>query len=365
MRTERTLIKWSPWLIPMTAAASEIAIRWGQFDSFYIEPHTALMGRLFAGFVLLATLIWATYTASRHMEREFCTTWFDLNKSGGTDDPGWEEVFLLASLDGDADPIALKKSSEPKFSGEMRLKVAVLCPCWVSIGILFAAALDYDLFPRVPGFLRAGDHIPDITTNLTAYLALIAAAVSIGFTYHQLRAKVRADARQVWISKLRNLLAAIIADITELKADWQMKPPADGTADSKEAWRKPSKAQHYERLNRNRLLLELMLNPSEKDHRLLTIVIRALVVPGIWIAGDQYVASDIVADSKSWKNQRLVSEPLHAIAAWRASQMKPTTGGLVQPFPLSKDNWNEVISHLVKLAHVILKREWERVRHTR
>lgn len=347
------------WLLPMTALGSELAIRWRQLDWFFIEPDIALLGRIFGAVVLLAALFWATIAASRFVRSEALTKWFDLSQDGRDADASWEEVFQLASLDADADPIALERNAKLRFSRRMVRRLVYLVLCLVGSGLLFAIAFDYVLFPRVPGFLQPGDKTPDVTTNLTAYLALLAAAVSIGFTYHQLRAKVRADARLVWIKDIRKLMADIIADITGLKPNWQKLHPTREAADTENAWKVGAGyIDRYTRLNKNRLLLELMLNPREKDHRLLTIIVRALVVPGIKIRADGHVADEIEDESVDWELSDLKKSVLYRLAT-RDNCLKDKDSAV------AKANWNDAVSHIVKLSHVILKREWERVRHTR
>lgn len=92
--------------------------------------------------------------------------------------------------------------------------------------------------------------------------------------------------------------------------------------------------------------LELYLNPSEKDHRLLMLIIRAFVISEVKIAIDnnlqEFTKNELAAMPKVLKNIIMDRE-----------------------VPTEKDDENGAISYIVKLSHVILKREWERVRSTK
>jgi hypothetical protein len=160
--------------------------------------------------------------------------------------------------------------------------------------------------------------------NLTAYLALIAAAASIFFAYLQLRAKVRTDNRQVWIDRARSHLAAVV-ELASLHSE------AGATA-APDLWREFASLK---------LELELMLNSSERDHRLLAFLIHelALLRDG---------SAQAIPDSENLK--ALIEEDSDL------------------PFDDWLPEWNQrgqLVTYILRLSHVVLKREWERVKHTR
>jgi hypothetical protein len=181
---------------------------------------------------------------------------------------------------------------------------------------------------RLPAFIWAApgnrsdlvEAVANASGNLTAYLALLAGAISIIFTYHQLRAKVRADNRQAWIDKARRLLAQIIADA--------------------DAGRSSAKA-----ISR-RLELKLMLNPKEKDHRILTFLLQRLarvqdqeqIEPGQHLR--RVVGEELARSPKHHRYQHLLNL-------------------------FDEGDRGTLVSYVVRLSHVLLKREWERVKHTR
>ena len=106
--------------------------------------------------------------------------------------------------------------------------------------------------------------VMNLSANLTAFLALLAAAVSIYFTHRQLQAKVKADSRQAWIDKLRARIARTIslADMVRYAND------------------KSCSDDIHQKMFESRLEMELMLNPSEKDHRMLMFLVQKLTLFG-------------------------------------------------------------------------------------
>jgi hypothetical protein len=171
--------------------------------------------------------------------------------------------------------------------------------------------------------------------NPTAYLALVVGAATIFFTFRQIRAKVRADSRQQWIIHARKLLGEVVALIDQhrdLQASNKFKQAL-------ETW---------EKLNPIRLELELMLNPSEKDHRLLLYLIQRFA---------------------TWRTPRQESQDAQIVRR----SISGMSDGRPGPYKIP-DKWRpiidgrdraELVSYILRLSHVVLKREWERVKHTR
>jgi hypothetical protein len=181
--------------------------------------------------------------------------------------------------------------------------------------------------------------------NLTAYLALLASVVTIVFTYGQLQARVRADSRQQWIIQARTLLADTLAaaDAHRSAAPW-------------------SRTRARQEMDQRRLALELMLNPSEKDHRLLLYLVQRHAL--VELAGE-----DDIQDALSVR---------HSIARSGSSPSTIAAVSFNPPDGIARpdlgDAWNSVLyasrrqdllAYALRLAHVVFKREWERVKHTR
>ena len=180
--------------------------------------------------------------------------------------------------------------------------------------------------------------------NLTAYLALLASGITIVFTYGQLQARVRADSRQEWIIRARRLLADTLA--------------ASEAHRSSAPW---SRATARRKLDRRRLELELMLNPSEKDHRLLLYLVQRHALLGI-------PGEDDIQDAAALRHSISLSGSRPATAA-RVEQDGPD--GALKPD--LGPAWNgvlyairraDLLAYVLRLAHVVFKREWERVKAT-
>lgn len=345
-------IEWS--LLPAVRQTAKLAL----------DLSVAPLYRLVLAVTLVALVVWGSGRLKAAISQWFLKKWWDIGNAKPGGELAWADVFELASLASKHDPIAL---ADPKVhdhpdvdqgatelgvreaaTGAARLMLAVL----IALGGCLALAIDYLLFPRVPALIffdpalkvpaQSGfevGHLIAASGNLTAYLALIAAVISIYFTYHQLRAKVRADSRQAWINEVRQTLSHIVVGISNLFQD--------GRLDRAE----------FEALNRRRLHLELMLNPAEKDHRLLTLLIRACIIPDVSIEGDKHVREQILKDP-------VLHRRLHGPSTEESTSQK-LLWRLVAGKCRAQAHGNDTISYIVKLSHVVLKREWERVRHTR
>lgn len=116
-------------------------------------------------------------------------------------------------------------------------------------------------------------------------------------------------------------------------------------------------------MDERRLALELMLNPSEKDHRLLLNLIQRHALIGLAGEGD-------IQDARSVR---------HSIAQTRGTSLVSPAAVAFDPpddgfRPDLGVPWNKVLyanrredllAYVFRLAHVVFKRERERVKHTR
>jgi hypothetical protein len=179
-----------------------------------------------------------------------------------------------------------------------------------------------------------------LSANLTAFLALIAAAISIYFTHRQLQAKVKADSRQAWIDKLRAHIAGFIAltDAVEELPDGDARQNAQLD------------------LTGRRIEMELMLNPSEKDHRLLMYLSLRLA---FFDAGER--AFNRVHDVRNIKKAIRADSAGHDEATWA-----PLLGAIPGKRATQREaTRSDLVGYTMRLAHVVLKRKWERVKATR
>ncbi len=286
-----------------------------------------------------ALLVWLALALGRRLAETFqrtCfTSWWDPAEVPDGD-LNWEDLKRL--VEPDDDPMVNR--------GFLRTATALafLCKLVAILGMMFicgrlaAASLAH---PELPAFLKLGgneripsDALINLSGNLTAFLALTAAIASIWFANSQLRSKVRADNRQEWLANARTLLGEVVALAREHAV-------ADGTA----------RTSINELLDPKRLRFELMLNPREKDHRLLMHLLRRLAFlhePARAEAADGGTFSKVIGE--------------HCIvSASDATSFREVKWKRV----VDCKEPAELTTYVMRLGHVVLKREWERVKATR
>ena len=298
---------------------------------------------LLAGAVLAVNSLWERATG--RLQRR----WWD-PADGKPEGPlSWDQIHTLVAFDPDHDPLVPVAARRAGRSVREWLPAAVAMT-FVVLATAQALTFLWDPTPW-PGFLSGRDDdrlfrdVVGASGNLTAYLALLASAITIVFTYGQLQARVRADSRQQWIIQARTLLADTLT-----------------TADAHRSAVPWSRTKARQEMDQRRLALELMLNPSEKDHRLLLYLVQRHALIGL--AGE-----DDIQDARSVR---------HSIAGSNSAPSTTSDVAFDPPVGPSRPDlgaaWNSVLyanrredllAYVLRLAHVVLKREWERVKHTR
>jgi hypothetical protein len=283
--------------------------------------------------------------AAERLRRE----WWDPT-DGPPDAPlTWNEVHTLVTSEPDADPLLFVRSKrERRWAREWSPVILCIAALSLAGGQALLFLWDPTAWPAaLTGRVEDGvfRDVVSASGNLTAYLALLASGITIVFTYGQLQARVRADSRQEWIVKARGLLAETLA--------------ASEAHRSAAPW---SRVAARREMDRRRLELELMLNPSEKDHRLLLYLVQRHALAGL--AGE-----DDIQDATSVRHSIAVSGSRPPITA-RIEHDQPDGESRPDLGPA----WNgilyanrraDLLAFVLRLAHVVLKREWERVKHTR
>lgn len=316
--------------------------------------------RLAAAALVVLALMGACHALAIHAERRFTSSWWD---PAATYDSAleWADVCRLVACDEKKDPLGFERLPRWRGCRGWRWRAWLYLLAALILWGLALSGLDLAYDPRPPAFTlvpkdrQVSPALVAVIGNPTAYLALLAAMVTIIFTYYQLRAKVRADSRQQWIIRARELLGQVVAHVDgyrDLRADFRPR-------DAEEVWNK---------MNPLRLELELMLNPSEKDHRLLLHLIQRFASRGRNpdLIQDARILRRSIARSlrpggtesgRSWERlseeerDDLASKVLRESADWN---------------PILNDEAREgQVSYILRLSHVVLKREWERVKHTR
>ena len=260
------------------------------------------------------------------------------NIGGKLDSPSWEDVRRMAIGETGDDPIAFFPQLDPAASAARSIAAYLI------LGSLFIEAVTLVVSgPIIPRLLPKQTTDTDgLSANLTALLALIAAAISIYFTYRQLQAKVKAESRQAWITKLRAHIAQYIA-----------------LADAfREAANDTDQPAEWAKLKSCRLEMELMLNPSERDHRLLMHLSLRLA---FFHSGERLFNE--VDDVRNIKNAIGVGKDWFEEEKWAP---------LLGPIPPKSSarrrrdrEHSDLVGYTMRLSHVVLKREWQRVKATR
>lgn len=154
--------------------------------------------------------------------------------------------------------------------------------------------------------------------TLAVIIGIITLLVTVIVGFKSLQSKVRSENRQKWIDDLRNTVSEAIAFL------FYYRRHEEGRG------REPTDEALY-RFDQQLIKLELLMNPSEKDHRVLGWMLRKCYRDGESIEPDKIFLSvekmNFVADLNRKKDFELL------------------------------------ISYIIRLSNAILKREWERVKY--
>lgn len=317
---------------------------------------TAICGSLNIWGIALTSLVafFGSYLAERLVRgiwSHLRTSWWDQKRAKQDSDLDWTDVYQLVSYKLDTEPLRYL----PKFRGLLALieewptVFLLILTFSVAFLLLSQIRMQPEAFKSqvVDIWNSAGfGDLVQASGNLTAYLALLASAATLLFALPQIRARVRAESRQNWISKTRELIARTIALAENIQR-------LDRRSECGDLLRK---------LDQTRIQLELMLNPSEKDHRLLMYLIQRMALQG---RGDVHRIQDarMLIKSLQSSNERQEAEELTDYLPVGSSERPDFGSGWNQI--LYAQDFGDMVSYVMRLSHVVLKREWERVKHTR
>jgi hypothetical protein len=319
-------------LIVYGLATNRVFVRWDTQEEVFLR--LAMLLALSAGAVSVARHVWDSASTVK-------ANWWNIG--GNLDDPTWEDVRRM-TIGAEADDPLVVRPIGSAAAGFIRAAAAyVILGC-----ILIEAASVVVVGPILPRLLTshaasvarsagaAGVSL-ELSANLTALLALAAAAVSIYFTHRQLQAKVKADSRQAWIVKLRARIADFIALAGTIHEN--------GTS-----------SMDQNNLNRRRLEMELMLNPSEKDHRLLMYLSLRMA----FFEGDEQRFAEV-------HDVRNIRAAIKGSDQYNEEAWRPLLGAIPEKLPEDRHDkaFSDLVGYTMRLAHVVLKREWQRVKATR
>jgi hypothetical protein len=259
--------------------------------------------------VFYAATLTAAVPICRHISRVYLTSWYDRSKTGYLKRLSWADVRKLI----EGDPLDFTRSFRWLAFGQLIADILG----GLLIGCLWEA-VRYGIYCGVPS-LHAGSGLED-QMGLPIFLfgCGTLSATIIGLIL-QMRLKARSGNRQKWIDQIRRVLAELIADL-----------PAIGDG----SWTIERKRRDYMPRHAK---LELLLNPSERDHRALLALIR-----------HAYKFDGLAIDN----------EIRHALPSRLFATEFP-------PGEEEKEHLIALKSQIIRLSNAVLKREWEQVKHAR
>ncbi len=309
----------------------------------------------------------------RYIERRSRKTWWSPGNGLRSEAPmEWIDVITVASSHQDHDPVTRVNRALYKRISLLEILgyIFVSVYCGMFFAFLIRMGLPGEGFKQHPELLAAIAPIGILTSILAGV-----------FAYNNLAAKTRADSRQSWMNTVRTLMASLI----RRAGDHLMI--------------KSLKGEDLEKFSNDCLSLELHLNPSEKDHRLLMYLIRSCVYSNGSILYDGNLRKELNSwfayvrakcdinnpDNEYYRDLCLVriisqnSVPACSLNAVNTNDCElylnnECTNSCIK-LPESKSNLcnyhhnksyeqccENAISYMVNLSLSILKREWERVR---
>lgn len=240
--------------------------------------------------------------AWQYVRRTYWTDWYDLSEKGPLGELEWQQIRDV--MDPEQDPLDSKRC--------WRGSCTRICRdlFFVGIAVLFFAG-SYWLICDPDRWRAAAGSIGGL--GLLAALG----GTAVGVLYN-VRLTARSNNRQAWINTVREQLGNVIGNCG-------LQGRADG--------------EQVKDWDRSLALLELLINPSERVHRSVIAVVR--LMRGI---------HDHPADRKVLQHLCLPVSPGHQRPSSREADRKCRS---------------ELKDRARRLANVLLRREWERVKHAR
>lgn len=265
----------------------------------------ALEGRpafeVFLSFVCGAVVVVSGRMLWRHLCFAHKTKWWDQSKIGPFAKLDWHDVNELMQTD----PVTFS----PKFRRSGWVWSVLLIFVYFGISLISARLL-WVYAPSIP--------VERIETLAKSFGAISVVVAALGY-FLQARVTTRSQNRQEWIKQIREALDPLIS----CAPSWEVL--------SKEENDEVRPKQSTDFFVKHHARLELLLNPSEKEHRALLALLRQI-----------HGMERIALDDAAWKGLRLAEQN-----------------------PLKKGDWEAIKSQIIRLSNVVLKREWEQVKHVR
>ena len=302
---------------------------WQSFLSLWGDGLLSLSGWAYV-YVLVGWILISIYLIRTRWRDQYQTKWYRPKKSKWTPEPGWKDVKKIIL----GEP--LKHRPEKRWT----YKLALVQDSFKTVGLMLAL---WFLAYSLPFWLNSFTSELNSKENQTFLIYLIgggSVAVTLAMALMQFRAKVKAENRQKWIDKFRIILSEVLANL----------PDENDFKALKKHRRNPLKYPLEDRLrlkketcSKHVWLLELMINPSEKDHRTLVTMLRMLQAP----YNGSTLDNPLIVDKKVLEKIPLLAELDLYDTAYDSD---------------GKNDRETLLTYTINLFHAVLKKEWERVK---
>lgn len=262
-------------------------------------------GILWAGYALfLVLLVWLLYV---HVRTSYRRQWYG-PPLGLKKVPSWHDVRYLMKVD----PLdfgekggALSSFWKPCHWSLWMLRDVLLVP------VLALAVWKIGEWISFRGAIVSVEKMASMATVIGAASVFVA----VFGIFYQGRVKSRSENRQKWINDLREEMNVVIAGIPH----WSVHKSVQCLESNQDT------------LEMRHAKIELYLNPSERVHRAFMALVRYMYgMPALKV--DEEVFNQLWPDA------------------------------CIRPNMQDQTDWDEVKSDVIRLANVLLKREWEQVK---
>ena len=268
--------------------------------------------------VWLAAVIGVIVFGCKRFRRVHKTTWYDLSSTGPSEEMEWCQIRMLMKYD-PMDKHEIYGKFRKCSSEYWLIDTALVLLAIAFLGIFLATI--YQVFYSPEEGVREVSNSSNVLTDLAVFAGAPIVVVGIVSLLYQIRLRARSANRQDWINSIRTEIGKLIDSLPE---------PAASVHSVEQAI---LEAQPH--INR----LELYLNPRERVHRGFLAIIRFL-----------YGFPESPTDGEA--RCRLCIP-----AGW--------VGQNVDGVNATREDWEKWRMRAVRLANVLLKREWEQVKHAK
>ena len=246
--------------------------------------------------------------ACRYIRRAYQTDWYDLSKKGPFQELEWQQICDVMDLKHfEKDPLDSKHCWR--------------CP-WKRVCRDLAVSAIFVLVFLAGALLICDPGLWCVVAKGGGGLGVPAALAAVGGTavvvFYNVRLTARSNNRQAWINSVRRNIHALIANC-----------PSNQEIDQKQSMK----------TKRHLTMLELMLNPGERVHRSLIAILRLM--------------------------HGIHDNPLDRVVLCKLDLGGPTGQQLPDNGENARECPGDMKARATRLANVLLKREWEQVKHVR